>query len=293
MTTPSAAPPLDTATFPKLLVLGATGNMGGEIARQLGAAGVPFRVGVRQPAKTSFPPGVEVVRFDAADSGSYGALDGTERMFLLWPPGTDVQRDIRPVIEAATERGVRQVVFLSILGAEKIRVVPHRSVEKMLEASGMDWVFLRASYFMQNLSGVHKDDIRLRNEIFLPAGNGKTSFVDVRDVAAVAVHALLHGTRNVAYDLTGPEALDYDDVASIFSVVLGRRVVYTRPSPLKFVRVTRQRGTPTTFVLFMLAEYTVARLGLAGRVTQDVPEVLARPATRLRQFAEDFRQVWL
>ena len=293
MPSSTAARLLDAATFPKLLVLGATGNMGGEIARQLSAAGVPFRVGVRQPGKVSFPRGVEVVRFDAADVASYTALDGTERMFLLWPPGTDVQRDIRPVIEAAAARGVRQVVFLSILGAEKIRVVPHRSVEKMLEASGMDWVFLRASYFMQNLSGVHRDDIRLRNEIFLPAGSGKTSFVDVRDVAAVAVKALLEGHRNVAFDLTGPEALDYDDVANIFSVVLGRRVVYTRPSPLKFVRVSRQRGTPTTFALFMLAEYTMARLGLAGRVTHDVPEVVGRPAIRLRQFAEDVRDAWL
>ena len=139
---------------------------------------------------------MEVQRFDAADPDTYAALDGRQRMFLLWPPGTDVQRDVKPVIEAAAARGVRQVVFLSILGAERIRVVPHRRVEQMLEASGMDWVFLRASYFMQNLSGVHRDDIRLRNEIFLPAGNGKTSFVDVRDVAGVAVHALLHGTKD-------------------------------------------------------------------------------------------------
>ncbi|GGR22217.1 NAD(P)H-binding protein [Deinococcus ruber] len=280
-------------TVPPILVLGATGNVGGEIARQLLQAGVSFQVGVRQPGRVSFPDSVDVQRFDAADSSSYTVLSGIERLFLLWPPGTDMQRDVQPVIEAAAARGVQQVVFLSILGAEKIRVVPHRRAEQLLEASGMDWVFLRASYFMQNLSGVHRDDVRLRNEIFLPAGNGKTSFVDVRDVAAVAVHALLHGTRNVAYDLTGPQALDYDDVASIFSVTLGRRIRYTRPSALTFVRVSRQRGTSLSFALFMLAEYTAARLGLAGRVTQDIPELLGRPAIRLRRFAEDFRDAWL
>ncbi|WP_424952746.1 SDR family oxidoreductase [Deinococcus sp.] len=280
-------------SIPPIFVLGATGNMGGEIARQLVLAGVPFRVGVRQPDRASFPLGVDVQHFDAAAPETYGALEGMRRMFLLWPPGTDVRRDVKPVIEAAAARGVQQIVFLSILGAEKIPFVPHRHVERLLEASGMAWVFLRASYFMQNLSGIHRDDIRLRDEVFLPAGSGKTSFVDVRDVAAVAVHALMHGTRNTAYDLTGPVALDYDEVASIFSVTLGRRVRYTRPSALKFVRLTRRRGTPTPLALFMLVEYTVARLGLAGQVTHDIPALLGRPAGSLRQFAEDFRQVWM
>ena len=131
------------------------------------------------------------------------------------------------------------MVFLSILGVERIRVVPHRRVEEWLEASGLDWVFLRASYFMQNLSGVHRDDIRLRDEVFLPAGRGRTSFIDVRDVAAV------------------------------------------------------ERGVALAFALFMLAEYTVARLGLAGRVTADVQEVLGRAPISLRRFAEDHRAVWM
>ena len=280
-------------TSPTILVMGATGTVGGEIARQLSAAGATFRVGVRRPEAFGSLPGAEAVRLDAADAQTYGALDGVERLFLLWPPGTDLRRDLLPLLEAARARGVRQVVFLSILGAERLRVVPHRTVERWLEASGLDWVFLRASYFMQNLSGVHRDDIRLRNEIFLPAGRGRTSFVDVRDVAAVGVRALLEGHRQVAYDLTGPEALDYGAVAAVFSVALGRRISYTDPSPWRFVAVSRARGVPTAFALFMLAEYTLAKLGLAGRLTDDVPRVLGRPAIRLRQFAEDFRAVWL
>ena len=297
----SPAQPSQSAspTPPGILVMGATGNVGGEIARQLTAAGVRFAVGVRRPADVQerfaggLPGQVTVRAFDAADPATYPALDGVRRLFLLWPPGTSVQRDVKPVIEAARARGVQGVVFLSILGAERIRVVPHRSVERLLERSGMAWVFLRASYFMQNLSSVHQSDIRLRNEIFLPAGSGKTSFVDLRDVAAAGVAALTGELHRAAYDLTGEEALDYDDVAASLSVALGRRILYTRPSALEFLRVSRGRGVAIPFVLFMLAEYTVARLGLAGRLSGDLAGLLGRSPIRVRQFAEDYREVWL
>ncbi|THF71711.1 SDR family oxidoreductase [Deinococcus sp. Arct2-2] len=295
MTEPETHTELQPAS-PLLFVMGATGNMGGEIARQLLAAGARVRVGVRSPERVTESgafAGAEIAHFDASDASSFGALAGVQRMFLLWPPGTDVTKDVLPVIAAAKEHGVQQMVFLSILGAERVRIVPHRRVEQALEASGMAWVFLRASYFMQNLSGVHRDDIRVRREIFLPAGQGRTSFVDVRDVAAVGAKALMEGHRNRAYNLTGGAALTYAQAAGIFSVTLGKRVRYVSPSPIRFVRVVHQRGTAWTFALFMLAEYTVAKLGLAAEVSTTVAEVLGRPPISLRQFAEDFRKVWL
>jgi len=273
--------------------MGASDQVGGEIARQLSAAGVPFRVGFRRPETAQFPERVEVVRFDVHDPGTFDVFTGVQRLFLLWPPGTDVRRDLLPLLKVVQSSGVKQVVFLSILGAENVGVLPHRHVERWLEDSGLDWVFLRASYFMQNLSGVHRDDIRLRHEVFLPAGNGKTSFVDVRDVAAVGVMALLEGHRQVAYALTGGAALDYAEVARILSVTLGRRVTYTNPSPWRFIQVSRARGVKTAFALFMLAEYTVARFGLAARVTDDTRRILGREPITLRQFAEDHRETWL
>jgi len=284
----SDAPPSSDLIF----VMGATGQVGGEVARQLIATGVPFRAGLRHPENARFPGQIEAVRFDVHDPETFHVLTGVRRLFLLWPPGTDVRKDILPLLRAARSRGTEQVVFLSILGAEQLGVLPHRHIERWLEGSGLDWVFLRASYFMQNLSGVHRDDIRLRHELFLPAGGGKTSFVDVRDVAAVAVRALLERRRQVAYDLTGGTALDYDAVASILSVTLGRKIAYTRPSPWRFVRVSRSRGVHTAFAVFMLAEYTVARLGLAARVSDDVQCVLGRAPITFRRFAEDHRDTW-
>jgi len=279
--------------FPLIFVVGASGQVGGEIARQLSAAGVPLRVGLRRPETAQFPDWVEAVRFDIHDPRTFDVLTGVQRLFLLWPPGTDVQRDLLPLLTIARSSDVKQVVFLSVLGAEKVGVLPHRHVERWLEHSGLDWVFLRASYFMQNLSGVHRDDIRLRHEVFLPAGSGKTSFVDVRDVAAVGVRALLEGHRQVAYDVTGGTALDYLEIASMLSVTLGTKVTYTNPSPWRFVQVSRSRGIKVAFALFMLAEYTVARFGLAARVTEDVRRILGRKPITFRQFAEDYRSTWL
>jgi uncharacterized protein YbjT (DUF2867 family) len=281
-----------TPDRPPVFVMGATGRTGGEIARQLVRQGVAVRAGVRDPSSARATEGVQFARFDATDPSTFGVLDGVRQMFLLWAPGTDVRGHVLPLIDEAARRGVRQVVFLSILGAERVKVVPHRAVERHLESSGLDWVLLRSSYFMQNFTDVHRDDVRLRSEIFVPAGRGRTSFVDVRDVAAVAVKALNEGHARRAYDLTGDVALTYEEVALILSVTLGRAVRYADPSAPTFVRTSLARGVPLTFALFMLAEYTVAKLGLAGEVTSTVREVLGRPATSWRQFAEDHREVW-
>ena len=107
-----------------------------------------------------YPDNVEPFLFDINHSPADIAplFANVERMFLLWPPGENVKKSMAQLIAAAANHGVKQVVFLSILGAEKLKIVPHRTVEKMLEASGMDWVFLRSAYFMQNLSGMHARD---------------------------------------------------------------------------------------------------------------------------------------
>ncbi|WP_161882515.1 NAD(P)H-binding protein [Deinococcus alpinitundrae] len=269
--------------------MGASGRVGGAAAQSLADNGAAVRVGLRTPEKWTGPGAA--VHFDLADAATYSALSGCAALFLMWPPGTTTAQ-VGALIEAARSQGVRRVVFLSILGAEKVPVLPHRQMEKLLMASGGEWTFLRASYFMQNLSTTHRDDIRLRDEIFLPAGQGRTSMVDVLDVGEVAALALQGGHAERAYDLTGPAAPNYFEVAQVLSDGLGRSVRYTDPSPLAFVRLGLKRGVPPSFVLFMLAEYTVARLGRAGRVTRTVEELLGRPANDLRAFVQRELVAW-
>lgn len=246
-------------------------------------------------AQAAFGDWAEVVPFDFADPATYGAFDGVERMFLLRPPAiADVDGVIVPALRAADAAGVRHVVFLSIQGAERNRLVPHRKIEDRLRVSGMAWTFVRAAYFMQNLSTTHAPEIRELDEIWVPAGRrSRTAHVDARDVAAVAARALVEvGHEGKAYTPTGPAALTYDEIASILSAELGRPIWYADPGLLAFWHRLRRRGMPRAMVGVMLGIYTAARLGLAAGMTDDVERITGRPPTAFPAFAHDARGAW-
>ncbi len=139
----------------------------------------------------------------------------------------------------------------------------------------------------------HRAEIH-RGRIVVPAGHGKTSFIDARDVAAVAVKALVEpGHENRAYALTGSAALDYGQMAVLFTEILGQPVTYTRPDLLQFVRWSRARRSEWSYVLMMGAIYTTARLGLAGTITGDLAPLLGRPPTTMREFIAAHTRCWL
>lgn len=277
-----------------IVITGATGNIGAEVIKYLRGADAEIRAAVRDAA-SSKSDDVNYVSFNFEHPETYlAALDGATKLFLVRPPAiSDVKQFINPVVDAAKAAGITHIVFLSLLGAEKNSIVPHYKIERHIEASGVPYTFLRPSFFMQNLSTTHRDEIRSRNEIFVPAGNGKTSFIDARDIAAVAAKTLIEtGHEGKSYPLTGSEALRYDEVATIFSEVLGRKITYTHPSLLRFIfhYIGKQ---PFAFTLVMSAIYTTARLGLAGALTDDTEKLLGRTPITMRQFAEDFKAMWL
>ena len=222
-----------------ILVTGATGNVGARLVQELLSRGATVRVGVRnvEKARVKWGAGVEFAAFDFEHPETFAAaFDGVDRLFLVRPPAiSDVKKWVFPAIDQGVGSGVRHIVFLSLLGVEKNPLLPHSKIETHVRASGAAYTFLRAGFFMQNLSTTHRSEIRDRDEIYVPAGRGRTSFVDVRDLAAVGAAALVgSGHENQAYDLTGPEALRYDDIAAILSDVLGREIRYADPSIMAF-----------------------------------------------------------
>jgi uncharacterized protein YbjT (DUF2867 family) len=206
-------------------------------------------------------------------------------------------------LDAAKEAGVEQIVFLSIIGADHNCLVPHYAIERAIEHLHIPATFLRASFFMQNLHTTHCDDIRLRDQLFIPAGNGKTSFIDVRDIAAVAAKALTKPTNdghsreglrgNHAYEITGGEALDYQEVAEIFTAVLKRSIYYAKPSLPSFIWQMSRQEFSLPFVLVMAGIYTTTRFGLADTVTSDVQRLLDRPPLSMQNYVEDYQHSWL
>ena len=287
----------DQAPRRPILVTGAPGNMGTPLVGELLDLGASVRVAAWDvdAARQAFGDRVAVVRFDFADPSTFRAFDGVERMFLLRPPQiADVKHVIGPALDAARDRGVRHVVFLSIQGAERNRIVPHRKIEDHLRASNLDWTFIRAAYFMQNLSTTHGPDIRRRNEIYIPAGRrSRTAHVDVRDVAAVAARALVEdGHAGHAYTPTGPAALTYDECAGVLSDVLDRPIRYADPTPWHYWRRMRHRGMPAGMIAVTIGVYTAARFGLAAGLTDDVKRVTGRPPIDFAAFARDHRDAW-
>lgn len=281
----------------KILVTGATGNVGGVLVNALSSLQVPVRAALLSLAERPQDWGadVESAEFDFGNPATYpAAFDGVDRLFLMRPPAiSDIDRYIKPVIDYAATHGIVQIVFLSLAGAEKNRFVPHHKVEKLLVNGSTPYTLLRAGFFMQNLSTTHRADIIEHDDVFVPAGKGKTAFVDARDLAAVAALTLTQsGHENKAYHLTGSEALDYYDVAAIMSDVLARPIRYSRPSLLKFARRMHKRGHPWGYVGVMSGIYMTTRFGMAATVTDEIGRLLGRPPLTVRQFVEDYAQLW-
>lgn len=282
---------------PKILVTGAPGNVGTAVVEGLQAAGVPFRVAAwdAERAKAALGNDLDIVQFDFLDPATYAAaLDGIERLFLIRPPQlANVQQEIAPAVYAAIGAGVQQIVFLSLQGVENNRIVPHYKIEQLILDTGLSYTFLRASFFMQNLSTTHRAEIRDDHEIRVPVGKARTSFIDARDIAAVAVRALTEDDhKNKAYTLTGSEALDYYTVAETLSDVLHQPVHYTNPSIPRFFWQQIRKGGQFGYALVVTGLYTITRFGNAAQVSPDVERILGRQPISLRRFAEDYQECW-
>jgi uncharacterized protein YbjT (DUF2867 family) len=283
---------------PTIFVSGVTGNVGYEVARALMGRGVRVRTGDldTQKVRARLGEGVEAVHFDFEDASTYPqAFAGIQRMFLMRPPQiSNVRRKMFPAIDAAAAAGVSHFVFLSLIGVQRNKRVPHYAIEQHLRKLGVKTTFLRCSFFMQNFNTTHRDEIRRRSELYIPARFSKTSFIDVRDIAAVAALALVEGEPHInqAYDLTGSEALDYTQVAERFSQVLRRKIIYRNPPALGYVLRQLRAGKPLGYALITAWLYANTRKGMADVVTGDVRRLLGRKPISLRQYIQDYRESW-
>lgn len=281
-----------------ILVTGATGNVGSALVSDLLGAGHAVRAAVPNAetgaARDRFSPEVDVGPF-AFEREEYfeDALSGADGLFLMRPPHISAVRQIMaPAIERAAETKPH-IVVLSVLGAGSNPLVPHHAMEKLVKRSGAPYTLLRPSFFMQNLSTNYREDIARRGEISVPAGRGRTSFIDVRDIAEIAGRVMLEPAHmGRAYSLTGAEALDYHEVASVFTEVLGRLVRYRNPSPREFARRLAAEGVAPDYAKVLRGIYLTARIGLAARVTADAENLLGRPPRSLEEFVRDHAAIW-
>lgn len=277
-----------------VFVTGSTGNVGVEVVKQLLAREAYVKASALPGRGKAVVEGAVSVEFDFATPATFGpALEGVDRVFLMRPPHMADAKAFRPFIEAMEKAGVRQVVFLSVQGAGQNIFVPHHGIEVLLKKSSLAWTFLRPSFFMQNLTTTHLADIRDRGEIRVPAGNGRTNFIDVTDIGeAAAVCLTTPGHEEKAYEITGSEALTYHEVATILSAACDRPITYPKPSAKEFKRHMKERGYDDEFVKVMGPIYAIAKFGMAAGTTDTFEKLVGRKPHTLKQWASQNVACW-
>lgn len=281
----------------KILVLGATGNIGMPLIEYLTAhsqativAGV-HNVEREQDLFNRFPR-VTVAHFDFLDPATFpAAFAGVNKVFFVRPPQlAKPKEDMLPFLKYAQQQQIQQIVFVSLIGVEKNPMTPHHLIEQLINDLKLPYTFIRPSFFMQNLNTTHQADIRDHHDLFIPAGNSRTSFIDTRDIGEVAGIALLDPQYlNQKLDITGPTALTYHEVATIMSEVLGVTITYSKPSLLKFRHTLLKRGMKKDYVNVMVLLYLITQLGLAKQVNHEAEKILKRPPCDFRTYIADYR----
>jgi uncharacterized protein YbjT (DUF2867 family) len=277
----------------KVLVTGASGNVGRYVVKELLKMGENVVVAGTDTNKliNIFGDKVDVVEFDFTKKQTFkDALNGVDRIFLMRPPHLGKPQDLYPFIDATKRNNIKLVSFLSLMGVEKNTIPPHHKIEKYIEGIGVPYAHIRPGFFMQNVSGIHSEEIREMDKIFVPAGKSKTSFIDAIDIG-LSIAVVLHEPekyKNTAHTITGPEALDYYQVAEILSRVIGRKITYDKPGYLKYRGYyIRKRGFDKAYVNVTVALYFMTRMGTAKDVTDGFYNLTGKKPRTFEDFTRE------
>ncbi|MEV5527639.1 NmrA family NAD(P)-binding protein [Streptomyces prunicolor] len=271
-----------------ILVTGASGNVGSEAARLLGAQHQPTRALVRDAARAPRAD-VEIVTgdFERPDTLD-AAMRGIETVILVSPaiPAQEIA-----VIASAVREGVRHIIKITSKASDDSPVERRRGqarIEAYLETSGLSYTLLRANAYMQNLLAL-APMIKQSDRFVMSAGGGQVGMIDTRDVAAtaatVAAEATVHAGRT--YWLTGPDLITYNDVAKELSDALGYEIEYRRTTPAEHRAAMIQAGLPETVATSNAQAFGLIAEGDAAWLSDEVAAITGAAPRSLRTFIAD------
>ncbi len=286
-----------------ILVIGASGNVGQAVIHALCQQYTnQFRLvaALRDPHKkpSSFEtyPELEYRKFDFEDLASMkAALKGVDFVFLLRPPAiAKVKKYFHPLIDAIQEEGIEGLMFLSVQGVEQSSIIPHHKIERYIRKTEIPYIFLRPSYFMQNLSTTLQKDIQERQEIYLPAGKAKFTWVDVEDIGAVAavLFSKFEAYQNQAFELTGKDQAGFEEVAQLLSQELNMSIRYHSPSLWNFYWRKRKEAVPSPFILVMIMLHYLPRFQKTAPLSDWVEQLTGQKPKSLKAFIQEHNMKW-
>lgn len=275
-----------------ILVIGASGTVGSELVSQLKTNGYSIRATTSKAVSSSDSDTVHVNL--ATGDGITAAFEDVDKAFLMSPPGyADQYALVSPLIQEAKRRGLKKVVLMTAMGANASDSTPFRRAELDLEKSGLNYNIIRPNWFLQNFNTFWLQSINEHSKILLPAGKAKASFIDARDIASVAAKLLT--TNNFDgkdFDLTGPEAVDHDQVAGEISKASGRKITYQEISPDELRQSLLKAGAPKDYTEFLLLIMGYLKEGYNARLTSNVKEITGHAPKSLSDYVKDYKNYW-
>ncbi|MBB5709601.1 SDR family oxidoreductase [Sphingomonas xinjiangensis] len=280
-----------------ILVTGATGTVGRNVVEQLVQRGADVRALVRDPAKAGLPASVAIAQGDLLDVDALrAAFSGVSTLFLLNAVTPDEYTQALVALGVARQAGIERIVYLSVIHSDLYVNVPHFAgnfgVERMIEAMGLHATVLRPAYFMDNDRQI-KDVVTGYGIYPMPIGSKGLAMIDARDIGEIAAIELIR--RETApqplpferINLVGPDTLTGDDIAAIWSGVLGRAITYPGDDTAAFEASMRQfMPSWMAFDMRLMAERFVSdgMVPEAGDVDR-LTALLGRPLRTYRDFA--------
>jgi uncharacterized protein YbjT (DUF2867 family) len=287
-----------------ILVTDATGNVGSEVIKQLSkdTSDINVRAAVHSAKNTEKlkPNGIEVTQIDYnVPETIRQALKNVDKLFFVPPESPDAIEHASNVISEAKKSEISHIVKLSAHGADAESIVSslrlHQQTEKIIEESEIPYTFLRPTEFMQNFVKWYGPTIRSDNAFYLPAGNLRASFVDVRDIAAVAVKALTEdGNRydGKTYTITGPEILSYYQAAEIISNAINKKINYVSVSKEEYRQEMKNSGIGDWWINVIMEVYELYKGGTQEQISTAIEEVTGKKPIMFAQFAKDYAEAF-
>jgi uncharacterized protein YbjT (DUF2867 family) len=277
----------------RILITGASGNIGQPLVQALRAQGTPFTT---LSSKPSIDAGVRTASYDDPAS-LQRAFAGIDTLFVLLPLTPDKLDQARHIAAAAKAAGVSHIVRSSGAGADPdaAYALPRLQgqVDRIFQDTGLATTFLRPAGFMQNYLGFLAGMVEA-GTIYGATGDAPQSLIDVRDIAAVAARILAApaGHAGKAYTLTGGEALTDSQRAETLAQLLGRPVKFVAVAQDAAVAGMRQSGMPDLVVDWLASLNALVAAGHAAAISPDVPALLGRQPITFARFAADHRDAW-
>lgn len=284
----------------KILVTGATGPLGAATVESLlqttTASYIAVLVRNKDKAAALQAKGVDIRLGDYDDYASLvTAFQGVDKLYLV--SGNDIANRVQQqenAVNAAKEAGVKQVVYTSYQRKDETEASPiapvakaHLHTEKLLKASGLIYTILQHGLYSDMIPIFAGEQLLETNVIYQPAGDGKTAFALRKDLAEAGANILLDETGKydqAVFELSGPEAVSYQDVAQIISNVTGQQISYYSPSVQEFTETMRKAGVPEEYISVFAGFATGIKLGEFSHVSNDLELLLGRKPVTAEQF---------